>query len=248
MAVLQRADAEIYYEEYGSGYPVLLFAPGGMRSQTGMWHSPADGGPPRAWNDWTTVLAENYHVIAMDQRNAGRSRGAIEADHGWHTYAADQLALLDHLGVERCHVLGGCIGSSFCLTLCEMVPERISAAVLQNPIGRHPEYPTHFTDGFANWGAEQCAARPELDAAAVEAFGRNMWDGEFVFCVSRDFVRRCATPALVLPGNDRPHPRVIGMEVAELLPDCECLVDWKGPEHLEAQRRRVLDFLAAHTP
>ncbi|MCZ6860281.1 MAG: alpha/beta fold hydrolase [Alphaproteobacteria bacterium] len=53
----------------------------------------------------------------------------------WHTYAADQLALVDHLGIERCHTLGGCIGSSFCLTLCEIVPERISSAVLQNPIG-----------------------------------------------------------------------------------------------------------------
>ena len=79
MPILKRADAEIYYEEYGSGYPVLLLAPGGMRSQMGMWHSPA-GGPPRAWNDWTEVLAKNYRVIAMDQRNAGgQSRAPITA-------------------------------------------------------------------------------------------------------------------------------------------------------------------------
>ena len=69
MPILKRPDAEIYYEEYGSGYPVLLLAPGGMRSQTAMWHSPA-GGPPRVWNDWTEVLAKDYRVIAMDQRNA----------------------------------------------------------------------------------------------------------------------------------------------------------------------------------
>ena len=67
----------------------------------------------------------------MDQRNAGASKGAIEADHGWHTYAADHIALLDHLGIERCHVGGVCIGPSFCLKLLEIAPERISALVLQ---------------------------------------------------------------------------------------------------------------------
>jgi pimeloyl-ACP methyl ester carboxylesterase len=212
-----------------------------------MWHAPADG-PPRVWNDWTRVLGSTYRVIAMDQRNAGSSRGAIEAGHGWHTYAADHIALLDHLGVERCHTLGGCIGSSFCLKLTEMAPGRVSANVLQNPIGLNPEFPTYFPDSFAAWAEEQRAARPGLDAGAVASFGRNMWGGDFVFSVDRDFVRRCDTPALVLPGNDKPHPRVIGMEVAELLPDREMLEHWKGPDHIDAQRRRVVEFLAKHTP
>lgn len=247
MAVLKLDDAEIHYEAYGEGYPVLLFAPGGMQSRGEMWHAPP-GGPARPWNDWTEVLAESYRVIAMDQRNAGRSRGAIEADHGWRTYAADHIALMDHLGIEHCHTLGGCIGSSFCLTLCEIAPERITTAVLQNPIGVHPEFPTYFQDAFAEWAEARCAERPELDPSAVRAFGHNLWGGAFVFNVSRDFVRSCPTPALVLPGNDTPHPSVIGLEVAELLPNCEILVDWKGPEHLAAQRRRVVDFLAAHTP
>jgi len=247
MPVLTLPDAEIYYEEYGSGYPILLFAPGGIHSQSGMWHSPA-GGAPWVWNDWTAVLGENYRVIVMDQRNAGRSRGAIEADHGWHTYAADQLALLDHLGIERCHMLGGCIGVGFCLKICETAPERINAAVLQNPIGLNPENPSYFPDAFAVWADEQRGERPELDVAALAAFGRNMWGSDFVFNVSRDFVAHCTTPALVLPGNDTLHPRVIGLEVAELLPNSESLVDWKGPEHLDEQRRRVVDFPKAHTP
>ncbi|HEY1506133.1 MAG TPA: alpha/beta hydrolase [Stellaceae bacterium] len=158
MPTLKRADAEIYYEEYGSGYPVLLLAPGGMRSQTAMWHSPA-GGPPRAWNDWTEVLAKDYRVIAMDQRNAGKSRGAVAANHGWQTYAADQIALLDHLGIARCHTLGGCIGSSFCLMLSQTAPARVSAQVLQNPIGLNPEFPTYFQEAFADWAKELKASR-----------------------------------------------------------------------------------------
>jgi pimeloyl-ACP methyl ester carboxylesterase len=248
MPVLKRVDAEIYYEEYGRGYPVLLFAPGGMRSQMGMWHKP-ENGPPRAWNDWTEVLsAAGYRVIAMDQRNAGKSRGAIAATHGWHTYAEDQLALLDHLGIARCHVLGGCIGSSFCLTLCAMAPQRLAAAVLQNPLGLNPEFPTYFPDGFAEWANEQRAARPELDAAALAAFGRNMWGGDFVFCTGRDFVARCTVPCLVLPGDDKPHPTATGLELAAQLPGAEMLRDWKGPAHLDEQRRRVLGFLERHTP
>ena len=247
MPVLKLKDAEIAYEEYGQGYPVLLFAPGGMRSRMEMWHAP-ESGPPRVWNDWTKVLAEHYRVVAMDQRNAGKSRGAIAADHGWHTYAADQLALMDHLGIDRFHTLGGCIGSSFCLKMCEIAPRRVAATVLQNPIGLNPEFPTYFPDSFVEWAEEQRAARSDLDPAALRAFGQRMWGGDFVFGVSRDFVRRCATPALVLPGNDKPHPTVIGLEVAELLPKAEMLRDWKGPEHIDEQRRRVLAFLEKHTP
>jgi pimeloyl-ACP methyl ester carboxylesterase len=247
MPTLKLKDAEIYYEETGSGYPILLFAPGGMRSNIAMWHKPADG-PPRAWSDWTEVLAKNYRVIAMDQRNAGKSKGAIAADHGWDTYAADQLALLDHLGIERCHTLGGCIGSSYCLKLIEVARKRTSAAVLQNPIGLNPEFPTYFPDGFAEWTKEQMAARTDLDPKAVAAFGRNMWSGEFVFAVSRDFVRRCTTPCLVLPGDDKPHPAVTGQELAKLLPNNEKLDHWKGPAHLDAQRRAILGFFEKHTP
>ena len=75
-----------------------------------------------------------------------------------------------------------------------------------------------------------------------------MWGGDFVFCMSRDAVRRGKVPCLVLPGNDKPHPTVTGLELAELLPSAEMLRDWKGPAHLAAQRAAVTDFLKRHTP
>ncbi|MGH7090779.1 MAG: alpha/beta fold hydrolase, partial [Stellaceae bacterium] len=162
--------------------------------------------------------------------------------------AGDQLALLDNLGIDRCHTLGGCIGSSFCLKLIETASHRTSAAVLQNPIGLNPEFPTYFPDGFAEWTKEQLAERKDLDPKALESFGKRLWGGDFIFAVSRDFVRRCTTPCLVLPGNDRPHPDSVGQELARLLPNAEKLDNWKGPEHLEAQRRTVLAFLEKHTP
>jgi pimeloyl-ACP methyl ester carboxylesterase len=248
MATLIRPDGEIHYEVYGEGFPVLLFAPGGLRSRIEMWPSPADG-PPSPWVDWTQALPEaGLTAIAMDQRNAGRSRAAIGADHGWQTYAEDHLALMDHLGFERFHVLGGCIGGSFCLKAIERAPGRVTAAVLQNPIGLHPEHPEYFPTSHADWSRELLAARPELDPAALAAFGRNMWDHDFVFCVDRAFVRNCPVPTMLLPGTDIPHPAAISAELAALLPGVEVVTDWRGPECLEEQEARVVAFLKGNTP
>lgn len=187
-------------------------------------------------------------AVAMDQRNAGASRTAIEADHGWHTYAVDHMALMDHLGCDRFHVLGGCIGGSFCLKAVETAPNRVLSAVLQNPIGVHPEHPNYFPDSHAEWTKEQLAARPNLQADAIAAFGRNMWDHPFVFCVDRDFVQNCPVPTFLLPGTDIPHPATTSAELAVLLPGVEVLTDWRGPDHLDEQRRHVVAFLHRNTP
>ena len=101
---------------------------------------------------------------------------------------------MDHLGFDKFHVLGGCIGGSFCLKAVETAPKRVLSAVLQNPIGLHPEHPEYFPNSHAEWTKEQLAARPELDADAIAAFGHNMWDHPFVFCVDSAFVRNCPVP------------------------------------------------------
>ena len=248
MPKLTRPDGEIHYQTYGTGFPVLLFAPGGLRSRMEMWPTPA-GGPPRPWVDWTHALpAAGFTAVTMDQRNAGQSRAEINADHGWHTYAADHLALMDHLGFEKFHVLGGCIGGSFCLNAIHAAPHRVTAAVLQNPIGRHPDHPEYFPNSHADWSREQRAARPELSEAALAAFGHNMWDHEFVFCVDRAFVQTCPAPTFLLPGTDIPHPAATSAELAALLPGVEVLTDWRGPDHLAQQESRVVTFLKTHTP
>src|SRR5579863_4956483 len=159
MPVFERAGVSLYYEEYGSGYPLLLFAPGGMRSSIDFWrHSPFDP---------TAELAQDFRVIAMDQRNAGRSRAPISAADGWETYAADHLALLDHLGARRAHVLGGCIGSSYCLGLCRRAPDRVSAAVLQNPIGLSADNRDLFMGMFDSWAAGLTSWRSDVEADAL---------------------------------------------------------------------------------
>ena len=78
----------------------------------------------------------------------------------------------------------------------------------------------------------------------VQNFGDNLWTHDFDYSVVWDFVRNIDLPALVLPGNDTPHPAVIGIEVADILPGVERLIDWKRPDYSEPQRNKVVVFLA----
>jgi pimeloyl-ACP methyl ester carboxylesterase len=136
MPMFKRADADIHYEVCGSGFPVLLYAPGGLKSQMEMWGGTSAAYPNGfPWMDPRQALADRFTVIAMDQRNAGQSVADVKPDHGWRTFAGDHFALMDHLGFGKFHVMGGCIGGSYCFEAIEHDPSRIAAAVLQNPIG-----------------------------------------------------------------------------------------------------------------
>ncbi|MGH8012295.1 MAG: alpha/beta fold hydrolase [Candidatus Binataceae bacterium] len=240
MPTFKRAGVSLYYEEFGSGYPLFLFAPGGMRSSVEFWHqSPFDP---------TREFAGDFRVIAMDQRNAGHSHAPVAANNGWHTYTADHIALLDHLGIRRCHIMGGCIGSSYCLSLIKAAPERVSAAVLQNPIGRSEQNGAAFQEMFDGWAKNLKSAHLEIADEAFASFRTNMYGGDFVFSVSRDFVRGCQTPLLILAGNDLYHPTPIAQEIAQLAPQNELIMTWKTPETVGEAVRRVRDFLKTHRP
>jgi pimeloyl-ACP methyl ester carboxylesterase len=248
MPMLKLPDAEIYYEVHGSGFPLLLFAPGGLKSQLAYWRAnPADPTKQAPWMDPMKVLSDQFSVVGMDQRNAGQSTGAVRAEDGWHTYAADQLALMDHLGFGKFHTMGGCIGGSFCFKLCEVAPERVTSAVLQNPIGLHENGAT-WDAAVAGYVETVRGRDPSITEETIRSFGRNMFDHEFVFCVDRDFVRRCRTPLLLQPGTDVPHPAATSAEIAALAPDIEVQTDWRAPIWLDESIRRVRAFLTRHTP
>src|SRR5947209_7181463 len=131
MPSFEHHGATIYYEEFGQGFPILTFAPAGLQSVIDVWNRPSAPVNP------TTAFAANFRVIAMDQRNAGgQSHAPITAQDGWHTYAADHIALLDHLRIDRCHLYGQGIGGSFILSPLNAQPQRTSSAGLAQPIGR----------------------------------------------------------------------------------------------------------------
>jgi pimeloyl-ACP methyl ester carboxylesterase len=246
---MERGPAVIHYEVYGDGYPLVLFAPGGMHSIARLWRERPDApGQPMPWIDPTSELSADFRVIAMDQRNAGSSSAPITADDGWEAYTADHLALLDFLGLDRVHVMGGCIGSSYCLALCRAGPDRVSAAVIQNPIGLSAANREDFIGMFDGWASELRARRPDVTVDSLTAFRQRMFGGDFVFSVGRDFVRECPVPLLVLAGNDAFHPRPVAEEIAGLAPSAELVIEWAGPAHHDATLARVRQFLLAHTP
>jgi pimeloyl-ACP methyl ester carboxylesterase len=237
MPIFERPGCSLSYEVHGQGFPVILFAPGGMRSSIAFWER-APWHPLRE-------LASDFRLIALDQRNAGRSRADIHPSDGWHSYAEDHVALLDHLGVERCALIGGCIGCSFGLGLMQAAPQRVSAAVLQNPIGLH-ENRDAFYALFDGWIEELRAARPELSSKeALAPFRERMYGGDFVFNVSRAFVRELTTPLLVLCGSDPYHPTPISRELCALAPNATLLEGWK--ERIPETVAEVRAFLTAHS-
>jgi pimeloyl-ACP methyl ester carboxylesterase len=239
MAYFEDGDRRIYYEVHGEGFPVLLIAPGGMRSAVSFW----EGTP---WNP-ITQLAPHYRVIAMDQRNAGHSEAPISAADGWDTYTADQLALLDHLGVDRFHVAGMCIGGPYILGLIKAAPERVASAVVFQTIGLDANREAFF-DMFDSWANEIRPQHPEVPAEAWEAFKHSMYDTDDVlFTADEDWLRSCSTPMLVLLGNDLYHPESSSRLLAEIAPAATLVEHWKEPQHHPAAMAAVEDFLAAHS-
>ncbi len=240
MPTIERNGASIYYEEYGNGFPLLAFAPAGLFSTIAVWDTAM--APVKPVAEWSA----NYRVIVMDQRNAGgRSRAPLTAQDGWHSYAADHFAVLDHLKIDRCHLFGQCIGGSFIFSLLKAQPQRFASAIIAQPIGRmgpfNPARPARFNEwskGLADQPGE----------AALDAFYQNLYSAGFVYSADRAFVADVQQPCLVLAGNDDAHPRPISDECAKLLPNAEYVTEWKSGAPLEAAKTRIKDFLAQHTP
>jgi pimeloyl-ACP methyl ester carboxylesterase len=239
MPIFTHDDVRLYYEEHGAGFPVLLIAPGGMRSAVSFWER-------TPWNP-IEQLAPTYRVIAMDQRNAGQSVAPVRSTDSWHVYTQDQLALLDHLGVDRFHVAGMCIGGPYIMGLIEAAPQRVASAVVFQTIGLDNNRQAFF-EMFDSWAAELKPKRPEVSEETWESFKKTMYSGEFLFNVSREFVSNCKTPMLVLLGNDLHHPEASSRELAALAPNATLIEKWKEPEHQPAAKKAVENFLAEHTP
>jgi len=242
MPTIEHNGATIYFEDYGKGFPILTFAPAGVKSTIAVW------GTPSAPINPITEFTSNYRVIAMDQRNAGgKSRAPITAKDGWHSFAADHLAILDHLKVERCHLYGQCIGGSFIMSLLKAQPQRFACAILAQPIGRVGALKPGRAARFDEW-AKGLEDHPEATDEVLDALYRNLYAAGFLYCVDRAFVSTVKTPCLVLAGNDEAHPYPISEETAKLLPNAEFIPEWKTGAALEAAKKRVKEFLAKHTP
>jgi pimeloyl-ACP methyl ester carboxylesterase len=114
MPRLAVSDGEIYFEETGSGHPLVL--------------AHGIGGNHAIWFQQLAELGKHYRVISFDHRGFGNSIDS--GDHGRSAFVADLERLLDHLGLQRAALVGQSMGGGTCLGFAAGHPERVSALVM----------------------------------------------------------------------------------------------------------------------
>jgi pimeloyl-ACP methyl ester carboxylesterase len=245
--VYEKGNVRIRYQEAGSGFPLLVTPGGGLNSKISNW--------PTAVFNAMEEFKNDFRCITMDQRNAigGESTGPIPIDDPWGAFAEDQLGVMDHLGIRQFFFMGYCIGGPFALKLIERAPERVVAAVLCQPVGHRPENPdVMYKSGRDGWAPEFRARHPEVSMETIDAYLHNLYRvrPDFVYSVSRDFVRSCQTPMLVLPDDTPAHAYQASIDIASLAPNAEITVyPWKEPPELKARTvNRVRTFLKRQLP
>jgi pimeloyl-ACP methyl ester carboxylesterase len=247
MPFYENGDVRIRYEEAGSGFPLLVTPGGGLNSRVSYWET-------AVFNAFD-IFKDDFRVITMDQRNAneGESTGPLEPDDPWGAFARDQLGLMDHLGIQEFFFLGCCIGGPFVLKMMEFAPDRIAAGVLVQPVGHRPENPdVMYKSGTDVWAPALLERRPDLTMDDVVAYLNGLYrvQPDFVYSVTRDFVRGCDKPMLVLPDDVPAHPYQTAMDVVDLAPNAEVTIyPFKEDPQLKAQVvEHVRSFLKQHEP
>jgi len=247
MPFYEKGNVRIRYEEAGSGFPLLVTPGGGLNSRVAMWPTAAINAMEEFKND--------FRCITMDQRNAngGESTGPVPSANAWDAYADDQLGLMDHLGIDQFFYMGYCIGGCFAGKLLQRAPNRVVAAVFHQSVGHRAEDPEvmvrHSTD---NWLPDFKKGRPEVSQDNIDKFFHSLWreNPDFLYSVSRDFIKNCHTPILVLPDDTPSHPLQTSIDVASLAPNSDITVfPWREPEELRQRMiQKVRGFLKAHVP
>jgi len=248
MSFYKKGPVRIHYQEVGAGFPLLLIAGGGLNSTIAGLTSGSPFNPIEEFKG-------EYRCIASDLRNAngGYSSGPLEIDRPWDAYTDDHLGLMDHLGIDRFMALGFCIGGPFIWNLLRRAPDRVVAGVLAQPSGSRPEMRDLFYENnVKGWAPDLVKRRPDLTMEMAGKFLTKMYrtNADFVFTVTRDFVRSCQTPVLILPDDIPAHPYSVAMEAAMLAPKAEVSVfPWKEPkERIPLAVRQIRSFLRAHRP
>ena len=185
-------------------------------------------------------LADLVTVVLPDVRGYGRSICPEPARHTWSQYAADVIALLDHIGAERAIVGGAGLGTTIALRTAVAYPERVQALVLISVEDIEDDEKKvaeiAFMDAFAerarNEGIEAAwepivpelapligtlvrEAIPRSDRASIAAAAAIGRDRSFR---SIDELAIITAPTLIFAGMDERHPAKLAEHLARLLP------------------------------
>jgi pimeloyl-ACP methyl ester carboxylesterase len=172
------------YEVSGDGPPLLMFSPGGFDSRLENWTE--HGLYPRI--ELMARLRERFTCVAFDRRESGLSGGRLERIR-WEHWVAQAAGLLDHLGIDRAHLIGGCVGCSTAAAFAVAHPARTGRIVLYSPAGG-PRYRMTQLSRFAGHAAYAAAyglaAVVELARSGTAQFAADPRVGPWVTVLRTD--------------------------------------------------------------
>ncbi len=108
-------DIQIYYEDYGQGPPLIMILGLGQDIAT--------------WNFQILELSKHLRLIVFDNRDSGKSSRSSQ-NYITQIMAQDILGLMDHLGIDRTHLLGTSLGGMIAQQVALMAPERVNSLIL----------------------------------------------------------------------------------------------------------------------
>jgi pimeloyl-ACP methyl ester carboxylesterase len=175
---------ETRYDVIGSGPPLLMFSPGGFDATLEKWSSLGVYARIKPMEH----LPKKYTCIVFDRRECGQSGGRVERVT-WIDYVNQALDLLDHLEIERAHLMGGCMGCSPVAAFGVAHPERVLSMVLYWPVGG-AKYRIKGHQRFAEHVAfvQQAGMQGVVDLVAKDgkAFGADPRGGPWASVLKRD--------------------------------------------------------------
>lgn len=172
------------YEVRGSGPPLLMFSPGGFDAALEKWSTVGVYAKTRMLD----ALLGSYSCILFDRRESGQSGGRVERIT-WQHYVAQGLGLLDHLGIARAHLMGGCMGCAPVVGFAAAHPQRVASMLLYWPVGG-ARYRINGQQRFALHLAQVqqqgLAGVVELAQGSSKSFGEDPRGGPWVSLLRRD--------------------------------------------------------------
>ncbi|MDB5795083.1 MAG: acyl-CoA esterase [Noviherbaspirillum sp.] len=172
------------YEVVGDGPPLLMYSPGGFDATIEKWSSLGVYVRTRPLE----ALQKKYTCIVFDRRETGQSGGRVERVT-WADYVAQGAGLLDHLKIDKAHLMGGCMGCSPVMAFGAAYPERTISMVLYWPVGgakyrlsSHQRFAEHLAFVHQN-GLEAVVALVKKDG---KAFGADPRGGPWASVIKSD--------------------------------------------------------------
>ena len=266
MATAKVNGAELYYEEAGSGPPIIL-SPGGLQ------------GVASSYGPVVEALSQEHRVIVYDRRFGGQSRSPLVVQT-WDMVCDDVFGLMDALGIEQSYLGGGSFGAAISFGCASRRPERVRAIFPSNIAGGvicdgyltsklFKSMEVAAADGisavvdafdaddrFAPFSPEiaqtDAGYRADLEAMDTEEFIQVMRDTIYAFFgvpfptlgSTEKMLKGINTPTIIMPGENDVHPRAVAEMAHRLVPNSQWGEVRPHSEEPEKYANRVLRFLS----